>query len=284
MKSFAEQAGADKSEYKDAVLLGFWKKEWGDPREELNPDMEAWDHVAWKKKLIETCAAEVAERMRSAGEEVREAFRFVTERGTFQFANSHARYDVLTFHEKDVRRMAEAILRMEKARKEVDDMVTIEEDESGREAKRVPVDQELHETLAMFLAKGLHPDQSCWGHPEKLAENDYTNLTPYISFTGGLPDREYTDEEVERACEEAARHVEVLENLLAKFYKNRPVDADVRIIVDYIDGMPGFYLRSAVEREALVGEGEDDRMRIIKAARAEWRDFEKFMKENISQK
>src|SRR3989339_351707 len=276
MKTEKITGAKSETEYTDPVLRGFWQAAWGNPWTVVNDDMDAWDHYAWQKKLIEVCAADVAKRMQEKGEDVNAAFTQVTERGDFAFEKNHARYDVVTFREKKVRQIAQKLLALEKAHATVDEFATDYEDERGR----VPVDAELHETLAALVIMGMHPDQSCWGHPEKAADG-FTALTPNIHLTGGLPDREYTNEEVAAACEAAERNAQTLNNNLFEFYMRRSVRPEAKIVVDYLDGMPAFHLRSEIERAELAAKSPVERDRIIEAARKEWRGFWKVFGETV---
>ena len=276
MKNENTAVSKPEGEYTDPVLRGFWQAAWGNPWTVVNDDMDAWDHYAWQKKLIEVCAADVAKRMQEKGEDVNAAFTQVTERGDFAFEKNHARYDVVTFQEKKVRQIAQKLFDLEKAHATVDEFATDYEDERGR----VPVDAELHETLAALVIMGMHPDQSCWGHPEKAADG-FTALTPNIHLTGGLPDREYANEEVDAACEAAERNAHTLNNNLFEFYMSRLVRPEAKIVVDYLAGMPAFYLRSEIARAELAAKSPVERDRIIEAARKEWRDFEKFLAERF---
>jgi len=171
---------------------------------------------------------------------------------------------------------------LEQKRKEVDSFVTIDELPGGTERRR-GVDPELREMLALILALGMHPDQSCWGHPEKFSQNDNIKLTPEIHLTGGLPDHEYTDEEVERASLKAKKQVTELRELLTEFYRDRKTLDEAKIIVDYIDDMPAFKICSAAGRETLAAHAPSWRSNCIEASRKEWRDFEAFLKKHYFQ-
>lgn len=168
---------------------------------------------------------------------------------------------------------------LEQKRREVGLFVTIYENPDGDPERRVGVDPELRETLTLLLALGMHPDQSCWGHPERLAKDKYVSLTPSISFTGGLPDREYTDEDVAAASLKAREQAAELKGMLEKFYQQRKVPLEAKIILDYIEDMPAFTLRSEIDREVLVERAVRARMDSVEASRLEWRDFETFLKD-----
>lgn len=168
-------------------------------------------------------------------------------------------------------------IRLEEMRRIVDSFVTIHRNEEGAEM-RVAVDPQLRETLALLLVLGMRPDQSCFGHPERASKDNLVSLTPEITMTGQLPDREYTLEEVEAAGAEADEQAKRLQLLLEGFYQNRPVCRDdARIIVDHHDGMPDLKLRSNIERDNLLGYSEEERRQCIETARREWKDFEAYL-------
>ncbi|MBU1167568.1 hypothetical protein KKC60_04140 [Patescibacteria group bacterium] len=99
--------------YKDyPVLGGHWKEEWGDPSAQLGSDLEAWDGSVYKKRIVEDAANEVAIRMDENKETAKEAFAYLTEYGDLSFGTvANAVFDVTTFHEADVIRLARELTR-----------------------------------------------------------------------------------------------------------------------------------------------------------------------------
>ncbi len=185
-----------------------------------------------------------------------------------------------SFHRAERESLAPKDARLEEARGVVDSFATIGRDEKGVET-RVAVDPQLREILALLLALGMHPEQSCWGHPERASGRNLIGCTPEITLTGQLPDREYTSAEAEAAGAEADEDARRLETWLREFYQQRSARPDARIVVDHYEGMPDLTLRSNVTKRDMLEKNEEERRQCIEAVRKEWEDFEVFLKRTI---
>lgn len=169
----------------------------------------------------------------------------------------------------------EAALRA--AREKVAGFYTTEE-KDGKEI-RVGVDEAMKEPLSFLIASEINTDSSCWGHFKDDGAHVNPNLMPEVVICGRLPDREYTDAEVEAAVLDADEYEAKLNDWLAKFYQNRPVaDERARIMVDRHEGMPSFSLRSAKDNE-IESLPDAEKQEVIDSAHREWTDFTAFLRQ-----
>jgi hypothetical protein len=171
----------------------------------------------------------------------------------------------------------------ENASKIVDGWHTVKETENGN--IKIGVDPQMRELLVALLSLGLNTESSCWGHDENdkddKSEHINPDLAPYVTIIGHLPDREYTPEEVESACNEAREYHKKINKLLEEFYKERLENNEqTKIKIIYFDGMPSFRLISVTENE-MEKYDENTRKQLLHEIHKEWADFSSFLKKKI---
>lgn len=165
----------------------------------------------------------------------------------------------------------------------------------GTEGKeRVGIDEELKPLIAVFLAMGLETDGSCFGHPEKRAEDQSDleygekNYLPYVSFSGYQPNDGlspggesigYTESQVDAACEKMTKDHAILKNLLDKFYTKHKYQ-DHWITLKHHKGMPNAQLDTLLRLDFNDNPDElDDK--ILQQTHEQWTAFIEFAKQEF---